>query len=233
MLKLSATFYEAENGPSKNGTVEIKPNCQYCNIAIHPEILTTTPINSFLKDSNVKASIVYSCPQCHNHNFQTYSLNVLTHNKCETRPITKSFFNKSTFEYPEDINKISPCFKEIVSQSSQAENDGLNHLAGIGYRKAIEFLVKDYLIYIKPEEIEAIKTTFLSQCISMIDDEDIKSLAKAATWIGNDETHYTRLHEDKDINDMKRFIYALTHLFAIKITIKNSHEFVNNNHTRK
>lgn len=233
MLELSATFYEATNGPPKTGIVKINPKCQYCNVAIHPEILTTTPINSSFSSSNITASIVYSCPQCQNHNFQTYKLDVIDYKECTTKPITKSFFYESTFVYPNEIDEISTSFKEIINQSSQAENYHLNHLAGIGYRKAIEFLVKDYLIYIKPEETEAIKTTFLSQCISMIDDEDIKSLAKAATWIGNDETHYTRLHEDKDINDMKRFIYALTHSFAIKVTIKNSHEFVNNNHTRK
>ncbi|SUM69839.1 DUF4145 domain-containing protein [Staphylococcus nepalensis] len=232
MLELIATFDESIYGPSKSGIVKLNPKCQYCNVAIHPEILTTTPINSGFSSSDITASIVYSCPQCQNHNFQTYKLDVVDYKECTTEPITKSFFSESTFEYPNEIDEISTSFKEIVNQSSQAENSHLNHLAGIGYRKAIEFLVKDYLIYVKPEETNSIKTKFLSQCIKMIDDEDIKNLAKAATWIGNDETHYTRLHKDKDISDMKRFIYALTHLFALKITIQNSTDFIDS-HTRK
>ena len=48
---------------------------------------------------------------------------------------------------------------------------------------------------------------FLGKCIEdLIDETRIKSCAKRAAWLGNDETHYTRKWEEKDINDLKSLI---------------------------
>jgi len=33
-----------------------------------------------------------------------------------------------------------------------------------------------------------------------------QSVAKRATWLGNDETHYLRKWESKDINDLKTLL---------------------------
>ncbi len=37
-------------------------------------------------------------------------------------------------------------------------------------------------------------------------DDRIKNVARRAAWLGNDETHYVRLWEDRDIEDLKRSI---------------------------
>ena len=39
-------------------------------------------------------------------------------------------------------------------------------------------------------------------------------LAKSVAWIGNDETHYIRRHDGKDIEDLKRFILATARLIS-------------------
>ena len=83
----------------------------------------------------------------------------------------------------------------------------MSQIAGVGYRKALEFLVKDYCSSKSPEDAEAIKKTMLGPCIDrFVSDENIKDCAKLATWLGNDETHYIRRWEDKDINDLKALI---------------------------
>jgi hypothetical protein len=38
-----------------------------------------------------------------------------------------------------------------------------------------------------------------------------ESMAERATWLGNDETHYIRKWEDKDLQDMKRLITLTTY----------------------
>ena len=43
---------------------------------------------------------------------------------------------------PENIEKVSPVFVEIYSQATVAESEALNQIAGVGYRKAAEFLIK-------------------------------------------------------------------------------------------
>jgi hypothetical protein len=60
------------------------------------------------------------------------------------------------------------------------------------------------------EEIETIKRKLLGPCIrEHVDDPRIQKCAERAAWLGNDETHYVRKWEDKDVTDLKRLI-ALT-----------------------
>ncbi|KIH70146.1 hypothetical protein SN16_10400 [Salinicoccus roseus] len=134
---------------------------------------------------------------------------------------------QSKFEYPNEVDTICPEFGKIISQTTHAEGLGLDHLAGIGYRKSIEFLVKDYLIELKSFDRTKTEKKLLGQCIQDIEDSRIQTLAKAATWIGNDETHYTRRH-DKNIDDMKRFLHALTLLVSLEKSVIDAKEFTNN-----
>ena len=50
-----------------------------------------------------------------------------------------------------------------------------------------------------------------------MDSQKIKNLAKISAWIGNDETHYTRKHEELDIEDLKKFIEATVHFVSYDI----------------
>jgi hypothetical protein len=48
---------------------------------------------------------------------------------------------------------------------------------------------------------------FLGKCIdTYINDLNLKECARRAAWLGNDETHYIRKWEDKDVNDLKTLI---------------------------
>jgi hypothetical protein len=107
---------------------------------------------------------------------------------------------------PHNVKEISPMFIEIYGQASTAEEYNLNQIVGIGYRKSLEFLIKDYLKHKLPEKSNEIEEKFLGKCIDMIENANIKRMAKGATWIGNDETHYIRKWEDKDIEDLKKLI---------------------------
>lgn len=109
--------------------------------------------------------------------------------------------------FEEGIAAISPSFVEIHSQVQEAEGLGLTTLVGIGYRKAIEFLIKDYLVRTLPDKKEAIRQATLGQCINnYVSDPKVKVCAERATWLGNDETHYVRTWLDKDLQDLKVLI---------------------------
>ena len=53
---------------------------------------------------------------------------------------------------------------------------------------------------------EATNKVAFGSCINKIDNSSIKELARRATWLGNDETHYIRKWEDRDIHDLKNLI---------------------------
>lgn len=112
-------------------------------------------------------------------------------------------------DLPKEIAELSPDFVAIYTQASVAESQGLDHICGVGYRKALEYLVKDYLCDTSPDDAEAIKTESLGTAIQRIEDPDIRILAERSAWIGNDETHYVRKHTDVDIETMKCFIRAM------------------------
>jgi len=111
--------------------------------------------------------------------------------------------------FGEEIAALSPGFLAIYDQASQAEAAGLDQLCGPGYRKALEFLVKDYVKTFTENagQKKAIEETPLGACIpKFVTDEKVKSCVRRATWLGNDETHYVRKWDGKDIGDLKKLI---------------------------
>jgi hypothetical protein len=113
--------------------------------------------------------------------------------------------------FPDEIRSVSATFVEVFNQAIAAEALGLGQLTGIGLRKALEFLVKDFAIQQKPAERAAIEQARLGVCInSYIDDPNVRACATRAAWLGNDEAHYLRKWEDRDIDDLKRLIRLTT-----------------------
>ncbi|MGP8215477.1 MAG: hypothetical protein ACLQQ4_07935 [Bacteroidia bacterium] len=118
--------------------------------------------------------------------------------------------NKSMI-FHKSINEISPTFIEIFNQAFAAEQYQLLQICGVGYRKALEFLIKDFAIKSNPPEKESdIKKKDLGKVISEYIKDDtgskIKIVSKKAVWLGNDETHYVRKWGTKDLGDLKNLI---------------------------
>ena len=112
-----------------------------------------------------------------------------------------------TEAFSDVIRGMSPAFVEIYNQAMEAEAAALDQLTGIGLRKALEFLVKDFAVSRAPKKEKEIRQRFLGKVISSyIDDANVAACAKRAAWLGNDEAHYTRRWEDQDIDDLKRLL---------------------------
>jgi hypothetical protein len=185
------------------------PICHHAIQALPFHASLTGLFNSF----STYLEIVFKCPR------HACSRLFIGRYKARSVPAEKSAA-KSSFELqtaipftleppniPEEIKKLSPNFVETFGQSAAAEQYGLNQIAGVGYRKALEFLIKDYCIARHPDKSEEIKGAWLATCIkTYVDDANTKRCAERAVWLGNDETHYVRRWEDKDIGDLKTLI---------------------------
>lgn len=91
------------------------------------------------------------------------------------------------------------------------------------YRKALEFLIKDYSIHKFPDDSEDIKSKPLAQCIKKyIKNDYILTLAERSAWIGNDEAHYIRKQEDRDVSDMKAFIQAIVYFIGMVLITEDA-----------
>lgn len=126
-------------------------------------------------------------------------------------------------DFDDKLNEVSPQFVKVYNQALKAEEYSLDEIAGLGYRKALEFLIKDFAIYNNLEKSEEIKSTWMMKCLKdYIDNDKIKTLAEKSEWIGNDEAHYVKIQDDRDINDMKKFIDALVYFISMSLIVDDA-----------
>jgi len=206
-------FVDALDHEHKNMKIQIDrfPDlCPVCSRHIKPIILAAYLVSEKFKP----LSVAFICPveACSAVFIGTYSINTSPPNhdiaKLSATQLLKYIEEK---KFPETIQAISTQFCTIYNQAFQAEENKLDQVCGPGYRKALEFLVKDFLLNYKfkedkPKHEEVLRTK-LGTCInSYIDEKRIKDVAKRAAWLGNDETHYYRKWTDKDVADLKVLI---------------------------
>ena len=115
-------------------------------------------------------------------------------------------------QHDETIIAISPDFVAVFKQAEEAEQRNLMLVCGPGYRKALEFLIKDYVIKSHQDKADEIKKLNLGKCIAdYVTSDRVKQVAARAVWLGNDETHYLRNWEGKDLQDLKKLIALTVH----------------------
>lgn len=125
-------------------------------------------------------------------------------------------------DFSDTIMSISESFTVIYNQAFAAEQQDLTEICGVGYRKALEFLIKDYLILNKPSDKEKIEKKLLGSCISeYVDDNRLKTVSKRAVWLGNDETHYIRKWDGKNLDDLKKLIDLTVHWIEMESLTKS------------
>jgi Domain of unknown function (DUF4145) len=129
-----------------------------------------------------------------------------------------------SIEYGAIIQKISPTFVEIMNQVEAAKAADLTQLVGIGFRKALEFLIKDFAKKKNPTKVDVIEKSKLGGVIeSFIDHPQLKAMAKRTAWLGNDETHYLRKWETKDVEDLEKLV-GLTKAWVQHVELSNQYE---------
>lgn len=177
------------------------PNeCPYCHKVIIPEIL-----NDYID----------------NENYDLYATLLCSNNECN-KPFVAKYNGKSStvfnydkilvpnlksIEFSREIQNISQKFVIIYNQAYFAEQNQLSEICWMSYRKALEILLKDFLISKNTDEESKIKKMNITQCINLyIDNNNLKSTAERAIWLGNDHSHYDQKWETKDLNDLKILI---------------------------
>jgi hypothetical protein len=115
--------------------------------------------------------------------------------------------------------EISPEFVGTYQQAWRAKQLNMGKIAGTGFRRALEFLVKDYAVRDQPDDKkELILEKPMAQCIrDHIHEDGIKTVSERAVWLGNDETHYLRKWDDKDITDLIDLIDSVSNWIVIHL----------------
>lgn len=184
--------------------------CPFCHSAIKPITL-----NAFLEnnvDETISGKYSWVICKCPRNECGNIFIGVYYFVADRWNPFFKYFQSYPVFPtdktFSDEIKGISPDFVVIYNQASSAEQYNLQLIAGPGYRKSLEFLIKDYALTKSDEtKKEEIRQKPLGDVIkTFIDDSRIKSMAKRAAWLGNDETHYLRKWEGKELDELRILI---------------------------
>lgn len=216
-----------------NRSIDLPNMCPHCGTTMIPFVHGGFSTNNVSDDHHI-IGVLVSCSSTDCNKY--FSLRYLyTWDRREPNAVYQllpdTYRPPIKIELPENIEQVSPEFVEIYSQASKAETEKLEQIAGVGYRKSLEFLIKDYAILNNSEDTEKIKKMPLGKVIEnyLTDFPKLQKLAKAATWLGNDETHYVRKHTDKDIRDMIAFIKSASQFIAADYDADIADQFIHGN----
>lgn len=185
-------------------TVEVSDECPLCHTSIAPQLISAVSTeNPITRQTAFTAAFL--CPKC-NHIF---------HMDFDELSKSTIYPKAPKLDLPEEIHLEYPEFSKIYAQALSAEAYGLDEIAGIGLRKALEYFVKRYAEKYTLADKETLKKESLSQTIDRIPNQQIQSLAKMLSWLGNDQTHITQKHPQYGIDDMKRFIQGLIYFIMM------------------
>lgn len=206
------------NAVKYRGSYVEPSKCPLCKCSIKPQELG---LHTYKNDSGAWfLSAHYLCTGCYQTFVALHRCDLLEYDR--TYQTTLCYCGPSNFEpvlFDERLTEMSPDFVAIYNQALSAENAGLDRICGMGYRKALEFLIKDYLIHKSPAERSVIEHMELGNCIAnKITDEDLRAVASRCAWIGNDEAHYLKRFEEHDLETLKRLLSATAHWITMKLT---------------
>jgi hypothetical protein len=215
---MAIPMHITNNGSRHNVTVDLFPDeCGLCHKSVNPVFI----VGQFVKGDHFSLQME-SAFQCTNNQCNSLIIGYYKRNSTTGTFILDKHapIIPKGKEFSSEIKDISTNFVEIYNQALYAEETGLSLISGIGYRKALEFLIKDYLICIDNENRDTILSMPLGQCINKLENHNIKEMARRATWIGNDEAHYVRKWEDKDLKDLKKLIEVVVYFIAMDVSSK-------------
>jgi hypothetical protein len=195
---------EVEIDNYKYELLHIPRKCPICHYEAEPNLKSGTVINYH------KIDVAFHCTNCHHMFIGKYMKdNNEKYKLVDTWPKTLQSVN---FE----IKDISPTFVRLYEESICAYDSDLKQLSGIGFKKALETLLKDYLIRNDSDNRETIKDYSLLECLKVFNlnnEIDMAAIEKCSQKQSNYEVNF----EDKDILRIKTLINTISNSIRNKI----------------
>ena len=125
-------------------------------------------------------------------------------------------------ELHQGLAKISPRFVEVHKEAEGAEQFGFFDLAAMGYRKALEILVKDYAITMLDKSKEEVEKKKLDVAIgTYLQQKELVKTADVVRILGNDRTHYKEKYPEHEFPTLKRYYDIFLQLIITQYEIAN------------
>lgn len=204
--------YSSSSSSERNFTVDIPDVCPSCHGKQAPVMVSS---HHYKRGEEHVAVCTFICYRC-----QMPFLSMYSYESAE--PLFVAPSRHAPRAFATNIESLSPRFVSVYNQAQQAESDGLDEICGMGYRKALEILVKDYALYLNPTAAESIASEPLSSTIRRLEDPDIRILAERSAWLGNDNVHYHEKFPEYGVSDLKTLIDATALRISLNLTIRDA-----------
>lgn len=216
MYYITENFHSLFNCvPDMNCTYQKPAQCPHCGICCDPVIINHELVTPFSLQLFHFVFLVLQCTACKKLFTITYEVNNSHSHICCMTPFKPSVFSDKMIE------NVSPRFIEIYNQALRAkDNDDLN-LAAVGYRSALEILIKDYAINELGEPKEKVVKMKLFDVISAYLPTDLLNAADVIRILGNDHTHYERKYPELDFKLFQEYMDIFISLIRSKLLISH------------
>lgn len=213
MSKLTIDVQKTLNNRPTNQTtlinIDLPEQCPYCDQLQTPKFLSSSGI----EENSFEFSIILECNNCSQHFLQSYKFNNSssftmgrTTYKADKLPPKYQYDNESLTS---EIISCSKDFANIHKQLKMAEKHNLYELLKLGYRKAAEQLVWDYLIKYEEKNEKSLQKKQFPERIRLLNLPESNWLSDLLSWVGNDGAHPYQRHKSLNNEDMKVLLNIL------------------------
>ena len=208
-------FHDLFNADPKMNCSYLKPaQCPHCGLGCDPVILGHTSISPFTAQPPHFVFLIFQCTACKKLFTGTYEIDDGHSHICCMTPEQQNSFSD------EHIENMSPRFMEMYNQALRAKYNKDINLAAIGYRAALEILIKDYAINeLHKAQKDVIRKDLFSAISEYLPADDFIKTADVIRILGNDHTHYKRKYPDLDFKLLQEYMDIFISLIRSKLLI--------------
>lgn len=198
------------------------PNlCPNCGVSNNPanSIATYIVINKYERIG----FLTHKCLSCNKTHYSIQRLSLDQNTQTTPKLLCLYPNKKEKRQFHKLIEELSPRFVNVYHQAQMAEQNEAYIIAGMGYRAALEILIKDYVLNILQEDKNKISKMKLADCIVHYfkgDAESNVALFNAADVVrifGNDFAHW---EHPEDFSEQESINYIKSYLDIFISTIK-------------
>lgn len=118
------------------------------------------------------------------------------------------------------VQDLSPRFVDLYRQAQAAEDLEAWDVAAMGYRAALEVLLKDYAIRALGRDEKAVARSKLADLIvEVFHEQELVNCADVVRLLGNDYTHFQRRYTDVDFVNIRRYLDLLVSSVAARLAM--------------
>lgn len=204
------------NTTEYNKVTLLKPQtCPHCSVNTDAHYVQQSKTSDFDTSGTELITFIWRCTACKKIfvSFHGYKNKQCTY--LDRFPKISTQFNDP------EIEKISPRFIEMYNQALHAEDDGGYNLAAVGFRSALEILIKDYAVICLGKSKDDVSSKKLIGAITeYLGESDLIKTADVVRILGNDHTHYERKYPEYDFNLLKSYMNIFISQIRTYIMIK-------------